>query len=387
MPPNNLKSRFPREYTSWRNAKQRCKSNNYVLHPSFEKFDEFLEVMGPKPSDQHTLDRIDPSKPEYSPENCRWADKQQQSANRHNTKKLEYEGRELTLTEVARLTKQKPDTLRRRLERGYSNDETVHGRVQPRRKEVERRAAEAAEYKRQLEFYEANNPWRWMGTEEQQKWWRRRYYLYTRRIHEDESLSEPWSESEPERFVLMYASRCLEALRTDDWSCFNRDNIADVLRGMSEERRLKTTARLLALATQAFQRVAAKEYKTDKRVVVPEWVGDAPTRGPHCPAPWLQPATTENINTLRIVHGAFLRAECPLPPAFQKVVDNNPFTFFPFGRHPRQGAPEDSRVEQEDVQPRENSTLNRPPALKGLQLGARVNAAYTWVSNHFRKKE
>jgi len=52
------------------------------LH-DFEAFDAFIETLGPKPTPQHTLDRIEATG-HYEPGNLRWADKTTQSLNRRN---------------------------------------------------------------------------------------------------------------------------------------------------------------------------------------------------------------------------------------------------------------------------------------------------------------
>ncbi len=47
----------------------------------WSKFENFLSDMGPKPEGL-TIDRID-TEGHYTPSNCRWATRQQQSANRN----------------------------------------------------------------------------------------------------------------------------------------------------------------------------------------------------------------------------------------------------------------------------------------------------------------
>ena len=49
-----------------------------------------------------TLDRIDNNKG-YSPDNCRWATKREQSLNRRNVKKYNHRGFVLGLTEIAEM--------------------------------------------------------------------------------------------------------------------------------------------------------------------------------------------------------------------------------------------------------------------------------------------
>src|SRR5580698_8983430 len=80
------------EYTIWAMMWQRCINHKHVgfpnyggrgitVDPAWEKFEQFFADMGPRPSMQHTLDRID-NNLGYSKSNCKWATGKQQQTNR-----------------------------------------------------------------------------------------------------------------------------------------------------------------------------------------------------------------------------------------------------------------------------------------------------------------
>lgn len=114
-----IRKQYRLTYSSWRNAKSRCKHGKYVLHPDFESFESFLSIMGPRPDASYTLDRIDHNNPEYSPGNCRWASKSLQSANRSVKRVIRYLQMELSVSEWSRRTGIAPNTITARLKRGW----------------------------------------------------------------------------------------------------------------------------------------------------------------------------------------------------------------------------------------------------------------------------
>jgi hypothetical protein len=81
------------EYSSWKGMISRCyrekdKDFRYygargvtVCQRWIDSFEAFLCDMGPRPSSQHSIDRINTFGP-YEPINCRWATMDEQNANR-----------------------------------------------------------------------------------------------------------------------------------------------------------------------------------------------------------------------------------------------------------------------------------------------------------------
>ena len=114
------------EYLAWRNMRRRCYCpkdpafHNYggrgirVCEQWLDDFAQFLKDAGPKPSADHTLDRIN-NDGNYEPGNVRWATEKTQSRNRRTNAKVTWRGESLPLSEWAERLGVKDDTLRRRL--------------------------------------------------------------------------------------------------------------------------------------------------------------------------------------------------------------------------------------------------------------------------------
>ena len=108
-------------YKSYCKAKRRVKTNHNGAYSGiefrFSSYEQFLDEIGPRP-DGMTLDRIDPSG-HYEPGNIRWATMQEQSKNRKNNIFVNYNGERMCISDAARLSGVKKETIKRRMEKGY----------------------------------------------------------------------------------------------------------------------------------------------------------------------------------------------------------------------------------------------------------------------------
>ena len=78
----------------------------------------FYQDMGPKPTPQHTLERVN-NNGDYEPSNCRWATMAEQSRNRRNNRILTHGGQTMCLTDLASQYGIHPTTLSQRIKRGW----------------------------------------------------------------------------------------------------------------------------------------------------------------------------------------------------------------------------------------------------------------------------
>lgn len=124
-----------REYGRWNSMVQRCINPQVASYPRYggrgitvcdrwRTFENFLADMGPIPSPEYQIDRID-NQGDYSPENCRWADRRTQMNNKGCTCWIEWRGERKPLTNWADVTGIPACEIHRRLKRGWSVDRAL----------------------------------------------------------------------------------------------------------------------------------------------------------------------------------------------------------------------------------------------------------------------
>lgn len=122
---------IPTEYAIWCGLKARCYNPKSPCFARYggrgigvcrqwrNDFAKFLADMGPRPSSQHTIDRIN-NRGNYTPSNCRWATWKEQQNNKSNTRRVKFNGKKLTLSEWADELGVAKGTLYQRRRSGWS---------------------------------------------------------------------------------------------------------------------------------------------------------------------------------------------------------------------------------------------------------------------------
>lgn len=122
-------------YKSWLSMKSRCyykNSCNYKYYGAKgikvcdrwkDSFENFLEDMGERPKNC-SLDRIDNNQG-YSPSNCKWSTKTEQTNNKSTNRKITYNSQTMTLVQWSRHLNIHVETIRKRLDKGWSIEDVL----------------------------------------------------------------------------------------------------------------------------------------------------------------------------------------------------------------------------------------------------------------------
>lgn len=126
---------YLKEYAVWCGMKQRCLYKNHKAYLRYGgrgisvadewlSFDKFYEDMGPRPSQQHSIERID-NNGDYCKSNCVWATRKEQQANTSRSRVLTLNGEAKTMSEWADSTGLSYYVIRSRKQRGWSDEKTL----------------------------------------------------------------------------------------------------------------------------------------------------------------------------------------------------------------------------------------------------------------------
>lgn len=105
-----------------------------------DSFSNFLADMGPRPSPDHSIERIDNDRG-YEPGNCRWATRAEQGANKRTNRLITAGGETLTLKQWSDRTGINKQTLRGRLRIGWPDEKVVGEPVDPQRAQARLKVA------------------------------------------------------------------------------------------------------------------------------------------------------------------------------------------------------------------------------------------------------
>lgn len=119
------------EYKPWKSILQRCLNPRDAAFKDYggrgitvceswqHSFESFYADMGPRPTPEHSIDRID-NNLGYGPSNCRWSTQTEQCNNKRNNRIVEYLGEQMTLTEASIRAGLRPGTVIMRVHTGWT---------------------------------------------------------------------------------------------------------------------------------------------------------------------------------------------------------------------------------------------------------------------------
>lgn len=129
-------SKPDRIYNIWNSMKGRCQNPNnddyehyggrgIVVCEEWQEFEPFYDLAMANGYEKNlTIDRINVNG-NYEPSNCRWADVMVQNNNKNDNRYITANGETHTLAEWGRIAGIKPDTIAKRMKKGWSVEDAV----------------------------------------------------------------------------------------------------------------------------------------------------------------------------------------------------------------------------------------------------------------------
>jgi hypothetical protein len=130
------------EYRAWVGMRRRCRDSGErgkhwagrgirVCEEWEKSFEAFLAHVGSRPSEEHSLDRVN-NDGNYEPGNVRWATQKQQMRNRRSVHLVMYQGRTQTISEWADELRIPTRVIGQRLLSGWSDEKALDTPYHPR---------------------------------------------------------------------------------------------------------------------------------------------------------------------------------------------------------------------------------------------------------------
>jgi hypothetical protein len=122
---------------------QRCHNPNYpqwkdyggrgieVCNEWRNSFEAFFRYIGPRPSPNHTIDRIENNRG-YEPGNVRWATRKEQNRNSRNNHLIRFNNQIHCMTEWAEILGIKRETIKDRIRAGWPIDKAFNNQKRSR---------------------------------------------------------------------------------------------------------------------------------------------------------------------------------------------------------------------------------------------------------------
>ena len=122
-------------YGIWGNMLYRCNTSTSQMYKNYggrgikvckewHSFDLFLADMGDRPSENHSLERIDVDG-DYEPNNCKWATAKEQARNRRNSRFIFIDGLKLQVDEYCERYNLSKEAIKNRIRRNWTNKRII----------------------------------------------------------------------------------------------------------------------------------------------------------------------------------------------------------------------------------------------------------------------